>query len=89
MKLDEGFLIRNIAGEDVLVPIGSRVIDFKGLITISPVGGFIYRLIMEGKAEDEIIDAILEEYDIDRQTVENDVTEFLTSLREQGILCDE
>jgi len=89
MKLDDGFLIRNIAGEDVLVPVGSKVIDFKGLITISPVGGFIYRLLGEGKNESEIIDAVLEEYDVSRQTVENDMAEFLASLREKGILHDD
>ena len=89
MKLDEGFIIRNIAGEDVLVPIGSKVIKFKGLMTMTPVGGYIYRLLMEGKNESEIIDAILQEYDIDRQTAENDLIEFIANLRELKVLDDE
>ena len=89
MKLDEGFLIRDIAGEDVLVPIGSKVIDFKGLITLTPVGGFIYRLLEDRKEQSEIVDLIISEYEIDRETAENDLTEFLAGLREQGVLIDE
>lgn len=89
MKLDEGFLIRDIAGEDVLVPIGSKVIDFKGLITLTPVGGFIYRLLGDKKSQDEIVDTIIREYDVCRETAESDLAEFLVSLREQGVLTDE
>lgn len=88
MKLDEGFLIRNIAGEDVLVPIGSRVIDFKGLMTLTPVGAFIYRQLQEGKSEDEITSAILEEYETDERTARADLAEFLARLRELGILTN-
>lgn len=89
MKLDEGFIIRNIAGEDVLVPFGSRAIDFKGLMTFTPVGAFIYRRLQEGKSEDEIADAILEEYETDERTARADLAEFIERLRELGVLTDD
>ena len=89
MKLDEGFVIRNIAGEDVLVPVGSKVIDFKGLLTLTPVGALIYRLLKEGKNKKEIIGSILVEYDTDEQTAVKDYDDFIESLRETGVLADE
>jgi hypothetical protein len=89
MKLDEGFIIRSIAGEDVLVPIGSKVIDFKGLMTLSPVAAFNFRQLEEGKAEDEIVAAILAGYEIDEATARADLREFLGQLRELGVLSDE
>jgi len=89
MILDEGFLKRSIVGEDVLLPIGSKVIDFKGLLTLSPIGAYIYDLIEEGKTEKEIVASILQEYDTDRESAENDLAEFLTELREHGVLHDE
>lgn len=89
MKLDAGFLIRNIAGEDVLVPVGSRVIDFKGLMTLTPVGAFIFRQLQEHKSEGEIIGEILNEYETDESTARADLEEFLARLRELGILTNE
>ena len=89
MKLDEGFLIRNIAGEDILVPVGSKAVDFNGLITLTPVAAYIFRLLEEGKSEGDLVESILQEYEVDRQTAEDDLTIFLESLREQGVLCDE
>lgn len=88
MKLDHEFMISTIAGEHVLVPVGSKEIGDKGLITLSPVGVYIVRLIQEGKDEDEIIASILKEYDIDRQTVEHDLAGFISSLCDHGVLCE-
>lgn len=89
MKLDEGFLVRNIAGEDVLVPIGGKVIEFKGLMTLTPVGAFIFRQLQENRSEREITKAILEEYETDEATASADLAEFLARLRELGVLTDE
>ncbi len=89
MTLDKGFLIRNIAGEDIIVPIGGKVIGFKGLMTLTPVGAFIFRQLEEGKTEDEIVAAVIAEYEIDEATARADLCEYLGRLRKLGVLLDE
>jgi hypothetical protein len=43
MKISEGFSLRNIAGENIVVPIGTKNISFKGMITLNNIGAFLWK----------------------------------------------
>jgi hypothetical protein len=61
MKLKSGFMLREIAGQWVVVPLGSRVVEFNSIMTLSETGAFLWRLLEKGTTEDEMVQAILEE----------------------------
>lgn len=86
MQLKNNFIIREIMGDTILVPAGDHLLEFNGLITLNELGVFILNLLPEADNEAQIIDRILEEYDIDRETAETDVKEFLEKLREISII---
>lgn len=86
MQLKNNFVIREIMGETILVPIGDHLLEFNGLITLNELGVFILKALPEAKDENEIVDRILEEYDVDRETASADVAEFLERLRAISIL---
>lgn len=86
MQLKNNFVIREIMGDTILVPIGDHLLEFNGLITLNELGVFILKLIPEVENEDQIVDRILEEYDVDRQTAEADVKEFMDKLRQLQII---
>lgn len=86
MVIKKEFVLREIAGDFVLVPIGKTSGEFKGLFPISETGAFIWNLLPEAETEDFIIDKFLNEYDVDRETVSADVNEFLSYLRKYGII---
>lgn len=86
MKIKNGFIMREIAGEYIIVPTGKAAIDFNGLITVNEVGKFLWNELQEETSEDKLIDKVLEEYEIDKNTVVLDVKEFIEKLQTSGIL---
>lgn len=86
MKIKSGFILREIAGEYIIVPTGQAAIDFNGLITVNEVGRFLWEELQKETTESELTDRILDEYEIDRETALNDVREFIENLKTSGIL---
>lgn len=86
MLIKKEFVLREIAGDFVLVPIGKTSGEFKGLFPISETGAFIWNLLPEADSDEFIIEKFLSEYEVERDTVSADVNEFLSALRKYGII---
>ena len=86
MKLKKKLILRTIAGDNLLVPIGEAVNIFNGVFTISPSAAVVYQALLDGLEKDEILDRILAEYEIDEETAKKDIEEFLNQLREFDII---
>lgn len=86
MKIEKSFVLREIAGEYIIVPTGNTALDFNGLITVNEVGMFLWNLLQNEVTEEDLICRTMEEYEVDRETVKGDIEEFLEKLRVSGIL---
>lgn len=89
MKVSKEFILREIADEYILVPIGEMAATFNGLITVNEIGALIFNLLLNNKSVDEIVTKILSEYDVDEQTAREDVNEFIGYLKEKHIIVEE
>lgn len=88
MKISKDFIRRDICGEALLIPVGTKTKEYNGIFTLSETGGFIWDLLPDARTPDDITDAVTKEFDIDRQTAETDVLEFLGDLKKYGALLD-
>lgn len=86
MKIKREFVLREIAGDILLVPTGKTALDLNGMLTMNSVGADIWKMLPEVESEDEIVSRILEEYEAEPEQVQHDVAEFLDKFRELGIL---
>ena len=86
MKLKKEFIVRNIMGENILVPKGSTAMDFNGLITLNETALDIWKLLPDAADEKEVTDRMLDIYDIDRPTLEADVKAFFAQLKNADII---
>jgi len=86
MKIKDSFLLREIAGTHIVVPVGERVIDFKGMMTLNEIGAFIWEQLQDEHTFDDVLDAILECYEIDADTAKADLEGFLEQTRKNGAL---
>ena len=68
MKIKEGFVLKEIAGVNVVVPIASQMVSFKAIISLNESGAFLWKQLETEKDEAELLKAFLSEYDIDEQT---------------------
>ncbi len=86
MKLKEGFVLRDVAGQTVVLPAGGDL-DLNMMITLNETGKFLWTLLENDKQESDLIDALLSEYDVDEQTAASAVAGFVAKLNEHGFLA--
>jgi hypothetical protein len=86
MKLKKELISREIAGERFLVPVGKSVYDANGLFILTDVGAFIWDLLPNVDNQDQILSAVLTEYQVDEETAKKDITEFLQKLVDLEII---
>lgn len=86
MKLKNGFLLRQIAGQNVVVPV-DRELDLNMMITLNDTGAFLWELLQSDTDEAALTAALLKEYDVDENTAAASVAAFVEKLRKQGFLA--
>ena len=86
MKLKKDFILREIMGDVVLVPINQSTSQFNGLITVNELGKFIWENIESSNDEDELLQRILDEYEVDKDVAKADLDEFLGKLKAVDII---
>ena len=86
MKVQKDFVLREIAGDYVIIPTGKTVLTFNGLITVNEVGADLWKMLRSEVSFDDLLKGILETYDVDEETAREDIQEFLDTLIEGGIL---
>ena len=89
MKIKDGFLLKNIAGEWVVVPTGDRALRMQGAMILNDVASFIWRQLQSSVLYEAVLDAITNDYDIDRSEAKRDLDAFLLRLQEIDALDDE
>ena len=87
MKIKSGFMLREIAGQWVVVPIGARVVEFNNIMTLAESGAILWKLLEKGTNEEEMASALMSEYKVDRELVTRDIRNFIESIKAKG-LCE-
>lgn len=86
MKIKDGFMLRQFSEDYIVVAVGDDAEDFNKLITLNSVGAYIYNLLNNDMTYEEIVSAVLDKYDADRKTVENDINIFLADAKKAGLI---
>lgn len=88
MKTNKDFILREIVGECVLVPTGKAAQQINGMIHLSETGAFIWRLYDQKESLDEIVEALVEEYNVSKEQARIDVYGFTKVLYDDQIVLD-
>lgn len=86
MKIKKELIRRDIAGDIVLVPVGKTIYEANGLFVLNEVGAFLWDRLEQADTEEELLAALLEEYEVTEDTARADVHAFLEKLREMNII---
>lgn len=86
MKLKEGFVLREVAGQTVVLPTGDDL-DLNMMITLNDTGKFLWSLLECDREEADLVSALLAEYNIDKETAATAVSDFLAELRKYEFLA--
>ena len=72
---------RRIGDEFVLVPLAGRGVDIDSILNLNKVGAFIWEQLDGTRSGAEVVDALVERFEVDRRTADKDYLDFLTTLR--------
>ena len=86
MKIKEGFVIREIAGQSVVIALGAAAKSYNGMIKLNDTAKLIWQGLEKGQDKQTIVDSILEEYEVDRDLVEKDFDTFINALKGANII---
>ena len=70
----------------MVVPVNKMTLDFNGIINLNETGAFLFELLQKGAERDELVDKMLEEYDVDREKAEADIDVFIQKVRDADVL---
>jgi len=77
---------RKTGSEYVLVPVANNIADMNSVYTLNETGAFIWELINGSRNVEEIINSLVEEYNIDSETAKADIFEFAENLKDYLII---
>lgn len=82
MKIKENFALRQVADVWCVLPLGEATLNLNGMLTLNESGAMLWQALESGKNADELVEALLNEYEVTRTQAEADVKEFLDKLRQ-------
>lgn len=86
MKIKAGYILRQVAGNSIVIAVGDEAVNFNGLITVNGAGTFLWKQLEQGATEAGLLAAMQAEYDVDEETARADIAEFLDKLRAAGLI---
>lgn len=87
MKLKYKFVVRQVGGRPVAVAVGKDNAHFNGMIKLNESGEFIFKMLNSGEvSQEEIISALIKEYEINQELAQNTVMEFSEYLKQNGLI---
>ncbi len=89
MKLKDDLILRELAGQHVVIPVGGKVADFNGVITLNDTAVLLWKRLRDGAGQADLTAALRAEYDVPGEQAEADVAAFIAVLREHSLLRDD
>lgn len=86
MKLKKDFVLRQVAGSWVVLPLGQESVSFNGMLTLNETGALLWKTLEMGADVQELVKALTAEYEVSAQQAESDVQAFVSKLADAGCL---
>ena len=84
MLLKNAFIFKEIGEEGMLIPIVGGNVNASKIFNLNETGTYIIKKLMDDVEIEDIIKAMLDEYQVDRKTLESDLNEFIKELKKRG-----
>lgn len=88
MKRSADFLLREVAGTQVLVPLGAAAVSFPGMVTLNDTGALVWELLEQPQTMQSLIEELMARYAVDQETAQKDVEGFVNKLIPIGAILE-
>lgn len=88
MRIKEGYVLREVAGSYVVVPVGERSKEFNGMVNLNDSGKLLWERAQSEFDKQALIETLLNTYDISTEIASNDVDRFINTLKVNGFVYE-
>ena len=83
---EDNFLLKEVAGKTIVVPVGQATLDFNAIITLNETGAFLFSKLQEkDMSEEDLVAALTAEYDVSADIAAADIKKFVDSIKKAGV----
>ncbi len=86
MKVKSEFILKSVAGQHIVVPIGKEAAKFHGMITLNETGKFLFETLKTKQTLETLIDRLMNTYDVTKKQATKDVQSFVDILNKHNVL---
>ncbi len=86
MRIKEGFVLRRVLDEAIVIASGEASKSFHGMIKLNDTAADVWQWLSEGKTEEEVAKALAEKYEISLELAAADTKSMLATMAEKGFL---
>lgn len=86
MKVKDGFIVKKVVDDYVVVPVGDNFVDFSSIINLNETGAFLWKCLENDVTEDALADMLAKEYEVSVSEVKDDTLAFVESLKNAGLI---
>jgi hypothetical protein len=86
LKAKSGFVLRDVVGEKILMPVGENITKFNGAVLLNTVSAFVWEKMQEPVSREALLQAVLDKFEVDEETASRDLDRLLETFAEIGIL---
>ena len=89
MKAKEGFVLRHVADEYILMPTGDNIATFKGTILLNEVSALIWEKLQKPVLKADLLQAVLDEFEVEKAVASADLDVLLKKLKGFGVITED
>ena len=89
MKIKEGFLLKKIADDYVVIPYEDNIVNFKAMIVLNETGAFLWEKLQNDITFEGLCESLSREFEVDDETAKTDAEEFVLILKDKGLIENE
>lgn len=86
MKVKDGFVLRNVVDEFIVMPTGDNIAKFDGAVVLNEVSAFVFEQMKRPVSREDLLEAVLNEFEVDEATAKADLDALIEKLAEMGLI---
>ena len=86
MKINPLFVLREIADEYIVIPVGEETEHVKGILYLNYEGAFLWKMLKDDQTEDSLVRALTEKFNVEDAVARHDISDFLAELNRIGCI---
>lgn len=86
MRVKKDYMLKNVAGYYVVVPVGDGALNFNGIINLNESGATLWNAMADDVTEEALVAALTAEYDVDETRAAEDVKTFVKKMKEANLI---